>query len=979
MSLHRVKVTADSTLEAQSPGATTGFSTLTLENGTASIGGVNDGVSFSNTVIPNDLTTRTVGLDLYVPTDIGPIDGQSGIATFSKGGPEDLVLEDEHTGLVNVTFEAREGRLIGLHGSNPFSDNAHLAINGGELVLASKGGDVTYDNALEVKADGTLTAGTGDQATADAGPLTVTLGNPDPSARGITLSGGTANIRATGDYSLRVAGPVSGSGNAIVTEGNVTFGGSVQTTGTLEVAGGHLVTELPGSVDALVINGGTMDTGGNELTVTRKLKLGVPTLRSDVPMIVSGSNLPVAADITINGGTVDMQGTIVANYDLPTIAYEGFEYPAGALSGNNGGSGFTTSWATAGWGPIAVDDPGLEYQDADENVLQSFGGTSRTFGWDWANRTLNPVAGLTEPDGRFGVDGTTIWMSLLVNFVADDYFPPDNTDSMSFFKLVDPNPAAGDPSELLFGRFWTGDVGAELESDRRWGVTNDIYWDRTSVPLTEQSLVLIKLEFLPGMENLTIWMNPLLDAEPDPATADINKATENFRFSAISMDGDSQVQYDEFRLGTSFAEVTPQPNRGPLELALTNFTVTEDAVFNMQTDQDGLLGNVTLAAGKTLTLSGQSANINDLNLGDGSTFDGGLVVRGTIGNDGQAGTSTIFGLLEMDEETPAALHVEIAGDQHDNVQLDGSFNVPSGAFIAGSLSAAGLSPRTSGGSAVWGDAVLTVMEVIDAESETGILGEFGELEGTTIPTSYGVVGTLPNEGDYLGAGMWFGNATDDPVGENGVYYTPMTVGIGVFQAAPGDTDGNRKVEGQDILNILQAGLFGDGVTPEANWGNGDFNSDSKISGEDILALLGTGLFGDGTYPDSAAGAAGADVKLVVTGDGLVIDTGGATVTGFVLSSESGILTGDDADNLGLFQEDTDEAISGTFAMSLKGEHDLGDVLGETDVDLGGDLSLAYTIAGIPGVFTASVVVPEPGTLMLLLSGLVGLLIWRRRK
>ncbi len=66
-------------------------------------------------------------------------------------------------------------------------------------------------------------------------------------------------------------------------------------------------------------------------------------------------------------------------------------------------------------------------------------------------------------------------------------------------------------------------------------------------------------------------------------------------------------------------------------------------------------------------------------------------------------------------------------------------------------------------------------------------------------------------------------------------------------------------------------------------------------------------------------------------------------------------------------------------MSLKGEHALGDVLGQTDVDLTGDLSLAYTIAGVPGVFTASVVVPEPGTLMLLLSSLIGLLIRRRRK
>ncbi len=54
------------------------------------------------------------------------------------------------------------------------------------------------------------------------------------------------------------------------------------------------------------------------------------------------------------------------------------------------------------------------------------------------------------------------------------------------------------------------------------------------------------------------------------------------------------------------------------------------------------------------------------------------------------------------------------------------------------------------------------------------------------------------------------------------------------------------------------------------------------------------------------------------------------------------------------------------------------MLGQTDVDLADDLTLAYTIAGVPGIFTASVVVPEPGPLMLLLGGLVGLLIRRRR-
>ncbi len=67
------------------------------------------------------------------------------------------------------------------------------------------------------------------------------------------------------------------------------------------------------------------------------------------------------------------------------------------------------------------------------------------------------------------------------------------------------------------------------------------------------------------------------------------------------------------------------------------------------------------------------------------------------------------------------------------------------------------------------------------------------------------------------------------------------------------------------------------------------------------------------------------------------------------------------------------------AMTLKGQHALGDVVGETDVDLASDLTLLYTIEGQAGLFEASVVVPEPSTLALLASGLLGLLLWRRRR
>ena len=98
-------------------------------------------------------------------------------------------------------------------------------------------------------------------------------------------------------------------------------------------------------------------------------------------------------------------------------------------------------------------------------------------------------------------------------------------------------------------------------------------------------------------------------------------------------------------------------------------------------------------------------------------------------------------------------------------------------------------------------------------------------------------------------------------------------------------------------------------------------------------------------------------------------------------SASGILTGGDATNLGLFQEDTDARISGTFAFNLAGRHLLGDVIAAgVDVDLAADLTLSCTIAGAPGIFTAAVVVPGPGTLVLLAGGaLSSLLLHRLRR
>ncbi len=143
------------------------------------------------------------------------------------------------------------------------------------------------------------------------------------------------------------------------------------------------------------------------------------------------------------------------------------------------------------------------------------------------------------------------------------------------------------------------------------------------------------------------------------------------------------------------------------------------------------------------------------------------------------------------------------------------------------------------------------------------------------------------------------------------------------------------------------------------------------------------MFGTGPYAAGTA-EAGEDpgLELIVTPDGLVIDTNGATINGYVLTSESGALTGQPANNLGVFQEDADGRISGNFAFTLSGTHLLGDVIGEgfAGVDLLGDLSLTYTVEGASGIYQGGVVVPEPATLAMLAAGCLGLLlVWRRRK
>ncbi|MBN2473348.1 MAG: PEP-CTERM sorting domain-containing protein [Pirellulales bacterium] len=278
---------------------------------------------------------------------------------------------------------------------------------------------------------------------------------------------------------------------------------------------------------------------------------------------------------------------------------------------------------------------------------------------------------------------------------------------------------------------------------------------------------------------------------------------------------------------------------------------------------------------------------------------------------------------------------------------------------------------------------------LSAEMLSGPLGDLNARDWgpkpLTIVSAVGqLTGTFTNvmtdpAGPHLGYGVFY----------EGMSYTSNTAVMDLFQAAPGDTNGNHYINGIDIQNILAANKFG--IDVDADWSEGDFDGNARVNGIDIQAILAANLFGlpdPYAAADSSEPAEGVLDLVVVPGEGVYLDTKGLTVNSYVLTSTAGVFTGEPAANLGLFKEDSDSRVSGSFAFTLNGEHFLGNIVGPEfparggPVDLYEDLYLTYTVDGAKGTYEARlIVVPEPGTLTMLAAVVVAALlaVVRRRR
>jgi hypothetical protein len=249
-------------------------------------------------------------------------------------------------------------------------------------------------------------------------------------------------------------------------------------------------------------------------------------------------------------------GSVVMGADSTTgaVAYEGFAYPAySSLSGQNGGYGWLGPWS-ADQSLYTVTNSGKTYSDRMGNSLPVEGngiyvGASHT-GFRNIDMSLWPETHKTSRSpGRYvlGKAGAEIWISFMGG--------PGNgwTYEWDGISLYD-----GDNERLFIG---------DPFDPYTYGLVNHYNGSEvaTDVWVGEECFFLVRLLWNATGDSLTadLWLDARLDGEsfltelPSESMASVTSSP--FNFDRIRIGGNLEFEWDEIRLGTSYAAVVPEP------------------------------------------------------------------------------------------------------------------------------------------------------------------------------------------------------------------------------------------------------------------------------------------------------------------------------------------------------------------------------------------------------------------------------------
>lgn len=210
------------------------------------------------------------------------------------------------------------------------------------------------------------------------------------------------------------------------------------------------------------------------------------------------------------------------------LVLEQFNYTTGSITGLNGGSGFTGAYTNFG----NITAPGLQFPN-----LLSLGNRFTTFSTNTgAFRTINPI------DTNSG----EIWVSFLES--TNGTLP--NYAGLSFFSGSTEELFLGKPSNTPnYGFAVSGVVGGDNNS-------------ATAPASASTAFLLYRISFSAAGEAVHFFANSVPGVQPATPTVSFSVPEGSFAstFTNIRLQsGDQPTNFDEIRIGTTYADVTPVP------------------------------------------------------------------------------------------------------------------------------------------------------------------------------------------------------------------------------------------------------------------------------------------------------------------------------------------------------------------------------------------------------------------------------------
>jgi len=230
------------------------------------------------------------------------------------------------------------------------------------------------------------------------------------------------------------------------------------------------------------------------------------------------------------------------------IAYDGFETATGGLSGQAGGTGWSgtqSSWAAVS-GINVVANP-LSYSNGSvvvnggSNVAEITGAVDSTSA---ASRSFDAQFGTVYFSFLFRSNAGTVDGNDFVHFMMNN--DSVNTNSAGIGKIT--------TSSTFFGARIGGGNGGDTTDSAATFAAATTYFLVGKVSKTSGG----------NFNRVELFVNPSSDIEPgSPSVTDngdsLNTSIPFFSLRTTNLDADDRYQFDELRVGTTFADVVPIP------------------------------------------------------------------------------------------------------------------------------------------------------------------------------------------------------------------------------------------------------------------------------------------------------------------------------------------------------------------------------------------------------------------------------------